>query len=129
MAAHEADWRAFRTRFDRFRQDLLAAFDALRPSTRTYSPLSFFFNFSINVLKGTVIDALLWGEAWTIALDDMLTAAPFDEPRGEAKMRLANTLMRYARGSPDTIRGRLMPAIVYDPPTGRRMATAVTKLL
>ena len=128
MAAHEADWRAFRTRFNRFRPDLLAAFDALRPSTRTYSPLSFFFNFSINVLKGTVIDALLWGEAWTIALDDMLTAVPFDEPRGEAKMRLANTLMRYARASPDTIRGRLMPAIVYDPPTGRRMCANVMKM-
>jgi hypothetical protein len=129
MAAHEADWREFRARFDRFSPELLPAFDALRPSARTYSPLSLFFNFSINVLKGTVIDALLWGEAWTIGLDDALTAVPFDPARGEAKTRLANTLMRYARASPDTIRGRLMPAIVYDPPTGRRMATASCHIL
>jgi hypothetical protein len=40
-------------------------------------------------------------------------------------MRLATTLMRYARSSPDMIRGRLTPVIVYDPPIGRR-AFAVT---
>ena len=27
--------------------------------------------------------------------------------------------MAYARSSPQTIRGRLMPVIVYDPSTGR----------
>ena len=32
---------------------------------------------------------------------------------------LAKTLVAYARSSPDKIRGRLMPVIVYDPRAGR----------
>ena len=39
-----------------------------------YSPLSFFFNFSHNVVKGAVIDALLRGEPWRLTLNDLLTA-------------------------------------------------------
>ena len=41
------------------------------------------------------------------------------------KRELAVTLMAYARAHPDTIRGRPMPVIVYDPSTGRD-AFAVT---
>jgi hypothetical protein len=41
------------------------------------------------------------------------------------KQELAATLMGYARANPDTIRGRPMPVIVYDPATGRD-AFAVT---
>ena len=40
--------------------------------------------------------------------------------RGQERIRLATTLMGYARSNPDPIRGRLMPAIVYDPQTGHR---------
>jgi hypothetical protein len=81
------------------------------------------------VLKGTVADALLWGEAWTISMNDLFTAVPKGDPRAKAKETLAMTLMGYARAAPDTIRGKLMPAIVYDPRAGRQMFQAALKHL
>ena len=47
----------------------------------------------------------------------------------EVKTKLATTLMTYARANPDTIRGRLMPAIVYDPQTGRQAFAAALRQL
>jgi hypothetical protein len=37
--------------------------------------------------------------------------------------------MNYARKRPDRIRGKLMPAIVYDPPAGVRVFAATLKAL
>ena len=96
-------------------------FEPHRPLADVYSPLSFFFNFSQNALKGMVVDALLRGEPWDLTLNDLLTGLPRGEPKAEVKQTLATKLMGYARDHPDTIRGRLMPAIVYDPRTGRRI--------
>jgi hypothetical protein len=104
---------------------LVEAFQRFRPLPDTYSPLSFFFNFSHNVLKGTVVDALLRGRAWPLTFDDMLTTLSRDAAESTMKQELAATLMGYARANPDTIRGRPMPVIVYDPATGRD-AFAVT---
>ena len=106
--------------FGRHRADLLAQFELHRPTDDSYSPLSFFFNFSHNVLKGTVVDALLRGKPWDLAFDDLLTAVPREPRTDAAKRALATTLMAYARESPDTIRGRLSPVIVYDPRLGRQ---------
>ena len=58
--------------FTKHKPALMAAFERHRPTETAYSPLSFFFNFSHNVVKGTVIDALLWGEAWELSLNDLL---------------------------------------------------------
>ena len=91
--------------------------------------MSFFFNFSHNVLKGTVIDALLRSEAWNVTFNDLLTGMPRGGPKEELKVKLAETLMGYARNSPSRIRGRLMPVIVYDPDAGRRaFVTAMRKM-
>src|SRR5262249_40810001 len=89
----------------------------------------FYFNFSHNITKGTVIDALLRSSPWALTLNDLLTALPRTEPIGAAKMALARTLMGYARESPDRIRGRLMPVIVYDPQAGRQAFTVTMKKL
>jgi hypothetical protein len=115
----------FRALFLQHRDALLEAFQRLEPDARTYSPLSFFFNFSHNVLKGMVVDALLRGAAWPLTFNDMLTAISRADADATAKLALATTLMGYARASPDTIGGRPMPVIVYDPSTGRD-AFAVT---
>jgi hypothetical protein len=72
-----------------------------------------------------VVDAMLRGRAWPLAFDDMLTTLSRDAAEPALKLALASTLMGYARASPDTIRGRPMPVIVYDPVTGRD-AFAVT---
>src|SRR6185295_12568043 len=112
LAICEGDRAEFRERFHAYRQPLIDAFDRYRPSDRAYSPLSFFFNFSQNVLKGVVIDALLWGEPWSISLNDLSTGVPPDDAKGAVKQKLARSLMNYARKRPDRIRGKLMPAIV-----------------
>lgn len=111
------------------RASLLSMFERFRPSPRTYSPLSFFFNFSHNVLKGIVIDALLWSEASAVSFNDLLTALPREAAAGAARERMATTLMNYARTRPDRIRGKLMPVIVYDPQAGHQAyAVAMRKL-
>jgi hypothetical protein len=115
LATCERERAAFRERFHAHRDDLVATFERYRPSERAFSPLSFFFNFSHNVLKGIVVDTLLRGEAWDVTLNDLLTA----RGDGRAKEALATTLMGYARSSPDRINGRLTPVIIYDPDAGR----------
>ena len=125
LSASEADRGAFRARFLEHRATLAEAFQRYRPVAESYSPLCFFFNFSHNVLKGMVVDALLRGRPWALAFDDMLTTLSRDAGEPVLKLELAATLMGYARASPDTIGGRPMPVIVYDPATGRD-AFAVT---
>lgn len=129
--------------FTKHKPALLAAFERHRPTETAYSPLSFFFNFSHNVVKGTVVDALLWGEAWDLTLNDLFTGMPRpstssgrpERSRGagrrdaDDKQLLATTLMGYARSNPDRIRGRLMPVIVYDPQSGRRAFTIAMEKL
>lgn len=127
--AHDVDRLAFLERFERLKSTFLDEAEAHRPSSESYSPFSLFYNFSQNVLKGTVADALLWGEVWTVSMNDLFTAVPKGDPRAKAKETLARTLMGYARAAPDTIRGKLMPAIVYDPRAGRQMFQAAFKHL
>ena len=112
--------RSFHERFSTYRDDLLEAFEGQRPSADTYSPVALYFNFPHNVLKAIVVDALLREEPWRLTLNDLLTGIPRDEATSEARTTLARMLMSYARSSPDTIAGRLRPAIVYDPRKGHR---------
>lgn len=120
LSRSEADRVRFADGFARHKGALLEAFQRHRPTDAAYSPLSFFFNFSHNVVKGTVVDALLWGEAWDVSMNDLLTGVPREGLDEGAQRLLATTLMGYARSNPDRIRGRLMPVIVYDPQAGRR---------
>ena len=129
LARSEDDRVRFADAFTRRKAALLEAFQRYRPSETAYSPLSFFFNFSHNVVKGSVIDALLWGEAWDVSLNDLLTGVPRPGLEDGSQQLLATTLMAYARSNPDRIRGRLMPVIVYDPQAGRRAySVAIEKL-
>ena len=115
----------FTEAFAQHRASLTTDFERLRQADDRYSPFSFFFNFSQNVIKGAVVDALLWGSPWTISLNDLLTGLPPDDDRAGAKEKLARIMMAYARSSPDRVRGRLMPAIVYDLETGRKTTSGV----
>jgi hypothetical protein len=109
----------FRDLFLRHRRDLIGEFERFRPTERAYSPLSLLFNFSHNVLKGMVVDALLRGEASALSLNDLLTGISDGGPKAEARQTVVNTLFGYAQASPDRIRGQLTPAIIYDPSCGR----------
>ncbi|MDP3720407.1 MAG: hypothetical protein Q8T13_21805 [Acidobacteriota bacterium] len=123
------DRAQFHQLFTKHKPALLAAFETYRPTETAYSPLSFFFNFSHNVVKGTVVDALLWGEAWDLTLNDLFTGGPRAGVEEGSQQLLASTLMGYARSNPDRIRGRLMPVIVYDPQSGRRAFTIAMEKL
>ncbi|MDP2391180.1 MAG: hypothetical protein Q8N52_12695, partial [Acidobacteriota bacterium] len=123
------DRAQFHQLFTKHKPALLAAFETYRPTETAYSPLSFFFNFSHNVVKGTVVDALLWGEAWDLTLNDLFTGGPRAGVAEGSQQLLASTLMGYARSNPDRIRGRLMPVIVYDPQAGRRAFTVALEKL
>lgn len=129
LAACEAERAGFLALFRQCRDDLHRCFERYRPSDAAYSPISFFFNFSHNVLKGTVVDALLRGEPWRLTLNDLLTSIPRDIATSESKETLARTLMGYARANPDRIRGRLMPVIVYDPQAGRQAFSVTMRKL
>ena len=125
----EAERSAFRDLFHAHREALLEEFEAVRPSEAAYSPLSFFFNFSHNVVKGAVVDALFRAEPWRLTLNDLLNGEPREEVEGASREALATTLMGYARRNPNRIRGRLMPVIVYDPGSGgQAYSVAVAKL-
>jgi hypothetical protein len=129
LAASEADRSEFLELFTRHKAELLDAFERFRPTETAYSPLSFYFNFSHNVVKGTVIDALVWGQYWDLTLNDLLTGVPRAGLEAGDKQLLATTLMGYARSNPDRIRGKLMPVIVYDPQAGRRAYTVAMEKL
>jgi hypothetical protein len=116
LAPFEAERSEFLELWEEHRIALVAEFEGHRPSEEAYSPLSFFFNFPHNLLKGIVVDALMKGEPCRIPLNALLTGIPNDP----AKTALAKTMMGYAQRSPDRIRGRLTPVIVYDPRAGRR---------
>ena len=120
LSSCERDRAEFAERFRSSRDDLFREFEPFRPTEDAYSPLSFFFNFSHNVRKGTVVDTLLRGEVWPLTFNDLLTGIPRGDRKAREKELLANTLMTYARHNPDRIRGRLMPVIVYDPMAGRQ---------
>jgi hypothetical protein len=129
LAGSEPERLAFRERFGRYRTDLLTDFEPLRPTDRAYSPLSFFFNFSHNILKGTVVDALLRGHRWNVTFNDLLSGIENGGAPLAEREALATTLMGYARANPDRIRGRLMPVIVYDPQAGRELVTVALRKL
>src|SRR5690606_36231074 len=71
LSAHEADRARFREHFLGYRDELMAEFEGFRPEAGRYSPLSFFFNFSHNVVKGQVVDSLLWSAPWRVSLSDL----------------------------------------------------------
>ena len=129
LSDSEADRVRFVDGFMAHKGALLESFPRYRPNDQSYSPLSFFFNFSHNVVKGTVVDALLWGEAWDVSLNDLLTGVPRAGLEEGSQQLLAATLMAYARSNPDRIRGKLMPVIVYDPQSGRRAYTVTMEKL
>lgn len=129
LDALSEEWRAVHDGLHAHRRDLVEEFAPFRPPDEGYSPIALFFNFSQNVLKGVVADALLWGEPRPIGLNELLTSVGPSAGSNAAKVTLARTLMNYARAKPDRIRGLLSPAIVYDPRAGRRAFAATIRAL
>ena len=120
LAAYEGERSQVPKLLGKHGRDLFEECRSHRPSRNRYSPISFFFNFPHNILKGMVVHSLLHGEVSRLTMNDLLTGIPRDDQLSESRTRMAQTLMEYARSSPDTIRGRPTPAVIYDPSTGLR---------
>jgi hypothetical protein len=120
FASHQAELERFLSLFRRHRAELIPAIESHRPREAGYWPIALFFNFSQNVLKGVVVDAVLRGAAIPVGLNDLFSGLPRDAAADEARVSLARRLTAYARANPDTIRGRPSPVIVYDPIIGRQ---------
>jgi hypothetical protein len=120
LSGHQERRERVRELFDAHRTALLLDFQAQRPSGQAYSPLAFTFNFPHNLVKGAAVDAVLRGAPWRVDLDELVAFSNSVEETGAAQLSLATTLMRYALASPDTIRGKPHPAIVYHPEAGLR---------
>src|SRR5262245_50426500 len=73
LARSEPDRGQFVDAFRAHERELVEAFERFRPSDERYSPLSFFFNFSHNIVKGMVVDALLRDEPWSLTFNDLMT--------------------------------------------------------
>ena len=129
LAACEAERAAFSRLFSALAPGLRARFEAFRPLDEGFAPLGLSFNFSHNLVKGAIVDALLTGEPWPVSLNELLAWAPEGAPGAAERLALARTLMGYARARPDTIGGRLAPVIVYDPAAGRRWFMATMRAL
>ena len=125
----ETERNLFRRNFHDHKDSLIEEAEQHRPKDDNYSPLSLFFNFSQNILKGSVIDALLRGKPWDLTLNDLLTGIPNGSTKNMLRKDLAITLMGYARRNPNRILGRMMPAIVYDPKAGQRAFTITIRKL
>ena len=118
-----------RERLLMFGSDLCGEFRGHRPTGQKYSPISFFFNFPHNLLKGVVIHAVLRGLPSGVTINDLLTGLHEDDEMGEAAIWLASTLMGYARANPDTIAGKLRPAVVYDPASGLKSYSKTIRII
>jgi hypothetical protein len=110
----------FQALFSENRGALLPELERHRPSETGYFPLSLFFNFPHNVLKGMVVDSLVTGKPGELSLNDLLTGVVHGVATRGDRRALVEILMGYARSSPDWIRGRWVPAIRYDPRAGRK---------
>jgi len=128
LASCEAEGAELRDLFATHRATLVDGFERFRPRADRYSPLAFFFNFSHNIIKGTIVDALLRRRTWTPTFNDLLTAGEEGAPEADRRA-LAATLMQYAQANPDRIRGELTPVIVYDPLAGHASFTVTMKKL
>jgi hypothetical protein len=129
LSSCEVERAGFRDTFLASKRELVGEFEPFRPVEGFYSPLGFFFNFSHNVLKGVVIDALLTGTPCELSFNDLLTGIPRQHPLSGRKAQVAQVLMGYARANPHRIRGRLRPVIVYDVQTGREAYSVALRKL
>jgi hypothetical protein len=129
LAAYEAEVGEFQALFRKYRDDLIAEFEEHRPSNTDYSPLAFNFNFPHNILKAIVVNAVARGESSITTLNDLLSGFPRDPEATRTKYAVMTRLMEYARLSPDTIRGRSFPIVIYDPLLGLRNYTKTINLI
>ncbi len=107
LSAHVEEHARFAALYEKHHEELLAAFNAQRPTGEAYSPLAFHFNFPHNAMKGLTAMALEGVEAPDLPIDALLEGGPTEGEEGEARIRLAEALTRHSRLHPERLsRGR-----------------------
>lgn len=107
---------------------LLAKLEAHRPTKERYSPLSLHFNFPHNALVAAVTLSLMESTPAPLPLD-VLFEAPAAEDGGVAQEHFARVLMAFSGGSLDRLGHRGAMLIAYDPLSGMRSYSMMTRTL
>lgn len=121
LANSESEWRNLRELVLEHRAELRGEIEDHQPPPKAFSPFAFDFNFPHNLLKGLLVKALFSGQPASLPLNGIFTSVPRDATLDSARLANVETLVGFARASPDTIRGREQPAISYEPERGMRV--------
>jgi hypothetical protein len=98
------------------------------PDKRQYAPLALHFNFPHNTLVAMVTLSLLEGRPQELTLNALFERAR-DEADSQARESLARDLMLFSRGSPDRLGYRGAMLVAYDPLSGMRSFSILSKAL
>jgi hypothetical protein len=120
LAGYETERSEFCELFYAHKEDLLAEFEARRPSDQAHSPLSLNFNFPHNAIKGIVAISIGAGRVAPLPFNQLLTGVPFTPALEGGRRLLVQKLANLARSAPEIIRGRPVPMFSYDPSRGSR---------
>ena len=113
LAAHLGVHSELRESLARYRDDLLAEFEQIRPTTKAYSPMGLGCNFLSNAAVATAAIALDDDTRYP-SLNALFTRERAGEPAPGPTERFARRLMHYA-SDPTRLGAGGAPLIVYDP--------------
>jgi hypothetical protein len=127
LVPHQAEHDAFREIFAGHREQLLSEFRSHEPTTKSYSPIAFQFNFLPNTVTALVSTTLGDG-APNLPLNALLTrgSAPVDAEESSPEA-LARRLMQFSAAMPDRLGSRGSRLVLYDPHDGLRSFNAALR--
>jgi hypothetical protein len=128
LAACADERLALRGLLERHGLAMLEEMQLQAPGKQRYAPLALHFNFPHNTLVAMVTLALLEGRPQELSLNALFQPAG-DEDGSAARESLARDLMLFSRGSPDRLGYRGAMLIAYDPLSGMRSFSLLSKAL
>jgi hypothetical protein len=128
LADYAAEQASLRALLEQHAPRMLEEMQAQAPGKKRYAPLALHFNFPHNTLVAMVTLALLEGKPQELSLNSLFQLAS-DEAGSDARESLARDLMLFSRGSPDRLGYRGAMLVAYDPLSGMRSFSLLTKAL
>lgn len=113
LATHQTVHDELRTSLMRYRTDLLAEFELIRPTGKSYAPMGLGCNFLSNAAVAIAAIAVTDDERYP-SLNALFTRERPGDPHPGSAERLARRLMDYA-SDPTRLGAGGAPLIVYDP--------------
>jgi hypothetical protein len=128
LAASGADHEELREALSRHGLALLADFEAHRPTTTTYTPLGFQFNFLPNALTAMVATTVASGTPSPVSLNALLSQGA-GGTADDARHALVAALTRFSGGSPERFGARGTLLVLYDYYDAVRSYNAAVRVL